>query len=119
MMRIFLSALLVLAILSGTQGSASAESGFQANFGGGIDSPNQGSGRRSATVINTQLATLSKFLRFHGSFSALFGSSYLEGEGGMGIAIYPVSQFVSDRAAIHPFLQATGTVGVGQLNGES
>jgi hypothetical protein len=117
MKRILPALLIALALVIGTGKPAWAVVGFQASVLGGVDSPN--AGRSSATMASTQLSTLSRFLRLQGSFGLLFGSGYLEGEGGVGLEIYPISHFVSDRAAIHPFLQGVGTLGVGRLNGKS
>ncbi len=98
--------------------SKAIASGFQSNVNFGVDSPTDGD-RVNANFAQGKLATLTKFFRLESSFVLLSGSGFLEGEGGIGVAIYPVSQFVSERANIHPFLFGMGTVGVGKLNNKS
>lgn len=99
--------------------SAAAEAaGFQSNVNFGVDAPTSGT-RSNANFAQGKLATLTKFFRLESSFILLSGSGFLEGEGGVGLAIYPVSQLVSERANIHPFLFGMGTVGVGKLNNVS
>lgn len=92
--------------------------GFQGNLNFGVDAPTDGK-RSNANFAQGKLATLTKFFRLDSSFLLLSGSGFLEGEGGIGLAIYPVSQFVSDRANIHPFFFGMGTAGIGRLNNKS
>lgn len=93
--------------------------GFQAAFNGGLENPNKGETRVSAPFIQGQLATLTRVFRLQTSFTALSGSNFFEAEGGVGVSLYPVSQLVSERAPLHPFLVAAGTLAVGTLKKES
>lgn len=93
--------------------------GYQTNANIGYDSADSTAKRGSAMFLQGQLATVAKVFRFHSVFTLLSGSGYREGEAAVGISIYPVSQFVSERAAIHPFITGMGTAGIGSLNNKS
>lgn len=93
--------------------------GFQANFLGGVDFAGKNSSRGSARFVTSQLGTKSKFLRFHGGFTLLVGTGFLGGEGALGLSIYPLSSFVSERARVHPFLIGQGLAGVSRSNSDN
>lgn len=89
--------------------------GYQASFGAGMDYPDGGSARGVTPFLTTQLGSKSTFLRVHVDFTFLYGTGYMEGEGGLGMSIYPLSSFVSEKAKVHPFLVALGSFGVARL----
>ena len=118
-MRLTHSLLLSACIFSFAFSQEAKAVGFQTSFGGGVEIPNKGETRATAPFAQGQLATLTKVFRLQTSFTALSASGFLEAEGGIGFSIYPVSQLVSPRAVIHPFLLAMGTVGIGTYKDES
>ena len=93
--------------------------GFQAAVNGGLENPNKGETRSSASFLQGQLATLTRVFRLQTTFTALSGSSFFEAEGGVGVHLYPVSQLVSERAPLHPFLLAAGTLAIGTFKKDS
>lgn len=84
--------------------------GYQGNFGLGVDYVGENSSRDTSYLLHMQLGTYAKFLRFHGAFNFLYGSGYQSGEGALGISLYPISSFTSEKAAIHPFLIGQGVL---------
>lgn len=97
----------------------SADAGYQANINFGTDSPNSTDTRNTtATLAQAQFSTYRKFIRLQSSFTGLFGSGYLEGEGGLGLAMYLVSPFVSQKAPVQPFLMGVGTAGIREFEKE-
>lgn len=107
--------LLVLGLVFCTNAFAAKEPGYQVAFNLGADYPSSGSSRGTAFLAHLQLGTYSKFMRFHGAFTALKGSGYQAGEGAMGTTIYPLTKFVAERARVHPFLIGQGTVAVARV----
>ena len=93
--------------------------GFQSSLSGGMEEPNAGNSRTTAYFLQGGLATLTKVVRLQCAFTGLYGSNFIEAEGAVGLSLYPVSQLVSERANMHPFLIAMGTLGIGSLNKES
>ena len=93
--------------------------GFQTSFSTGIDYAGSEAKRGNAYFLNGQLGTYPGFFRLHGAFTLLYGSGYQAGEGALGLAIYPISSFVSERASIHPFLLGQGIVSAGRASSQN
>ncbi len=120
-MRNLLSNLCLGALLAGLAPSPAHARipGFQTSFSTGVDYAGSEAGRGNAYFLHGQLGTYPGFLRLHGAFTLLYGSGYQAGEGALGLAIYPISSFVSERASIHPFLVGQGVVSAGRANSQN
>ncbi len=100
-----------------TQSALAKTPGYQGNFGVGADYTGDGASRGTSYLLHMQLGTYSKFLRFHGAFNFLYGGAYQSGEGALGISIYPISKFTSEKASIHPFLIGQGVLSLNKNGG--
>lgn len=109
--------LLSLFLLSFHSSALAKTPGYQGNFGLGVDYVGDGASRDTAYLLHMQLGTYAKFLRVHGAFNFLYGGGYQSGEGALGLSLYPISSFTSERAAIHPFLIGQGVLALSKNGG--
>lgn len=91
---------------------------LQFNVNAGLEIPDEGDTREgnSAFYGQAKISTFGSFARLQSSLSVLFGSGYLQGEFGIGPAIYFLTPFVGKKAQAHPFILAEGIIGVGALD---
>ena len=92
--------------------------GYQININPGIDMPSKGK-RSNAYLLGGQFSVMRKMFRAQSAFTAMMGSGFLEGEAAIGFNIYLITPFVSETAFVHPFLTASGLLGIGTLKGKS
>ena len=105
--------LLFAALLSATTDAAP----YQIRLSGGYDITPTGSAQPTSYLLQSQISTLTRFIRFQSAFTFLYGTEYMEGEAGFGLSLYLLAPFVGTRAPVQPYLSGGGSAGFGTLAG--
>jgi hypothetical protein len=98
--------------------SAASASSYQIRTSAGLDRLATGSDQPSSYLLQAQISTLSRFIRFHSAFAFLNGAEYMEGEAVFGTSLYLLAPFVGTRAPVQPYLAGGASAGFGVLREE-